>query len=138
MRQAIYGLRESPAIWAAFRDAELKKAKIIVEEDGKVTECKLQPLVSESQVWKTWTPKMRRISRSLWEKINIAGATGFVDSLMLTVDEEEAFLGVVEPVPADEGVLRMAPCRVGELLLAGFQNQARLDVSGGTLVEQGH
>ena len=35
---------------------------------------------------------------------------------MLTVEEEEALLGVVEPVSADEGTLRMAQRRVGELL----------------------
>ena len=38
------------------------------------------------------------------------------DSLMLTVEEEEALVGAVEPAQVDEGVLRMAQRRVGELL----------------------
>ena len=187
VRQAIFGLRESPAIWAAFRDTELKRATIAVDEGGKVTDCVLQPLVSDSQVWKILDPKDEKNVKGYllvyvddvlivgepqaiqacyrwfadrWECDELAtlrpesplrflgmelfqtaggfelGQKGFVqellrshdhsgkrsalpgprDSLMLTVEEEEALLGMVEPIHADEGVLRMAQRRVGELL----------------------
>ena len=52
VRQAIYGLREGPAIWASFRDAELKKAKLTMNDNGQNKDCFLQPLISDSQVWK--------------------------------------------------------------------------------------
>ena len=187
VRQAIYGLRESPAIWASFRDSELKKAKLAVEEDGKTTSCILKPLISDSQVWKIMDVENEKEVMGYllvyvddvliigkqgaikacyqwfadrWECDELAtlcpevplrflgmelfqtsagfelGQKGFVqellrshahtgrrsmlpgprDSLMLTVEEEEALINVVEPVQAEESVLRMAQRRVGELL----------------------
>ena len=51
VRQSLYGLRESPAIWAAYRDAELKMAKFSFCVDGKEIPCHLKPMISDTQVW---------------------------------------------------------------------------------------
>ena len=48
VRQAIYGLRESPAVWSEFRDKELRE----MMRNGELVTCKLQPLVADSQIWK--------------------------------------------------------------------------------------
>ena len=50
--QSIYGLRESPAAWASFRDNELSAARWKTEVNGETVEVKLQQLISDNQVWK--------------------------------------------------------------------------------------
>ena len=47
VQRPLYGLRESPVIWAAFRNAKLKQVKAVVR--GKCL--RLSPLVSEAEVW---------------------------------------------------------------------------------------
>ena len=50
--QSIYGLRESPAAWAAYRDGQLKAARWKAEVEGALVEVKLQQLASDNQVWR--------------------------------------------------------------------------------------
>ncbi|OLP98027.1 Retrovirus-related Pol polyprotein from transposon TNT 1-94 [Symbiodinium microadriaticum] len=50
--QSIYGLRESPAAWAAYRDGQLKAARWTAEVEGVMVEVKLQQLASDNQVWR--------------------------------------------------------------------------------------
>ncbi|CAE7564255.1 unnamed protein product [Symbiodinium sp. CCMP2456] len=52
VEQAIYGLRESPALWSQFRDEQLKAARWTRTVDGKSVTMKLEQLVSDNQVWK--------------------------------------------------------------------------------------
>ena len=52
VRQAIYGLRESPAMWSQFRDSQLKQARWIVEAEGGPVVMKLEQLITDDQVWK--------------------------------------------------------------------------------------
>ena len=47
VQRPLYGLRESPVIWAEFRNAKLKKLRIMVRGRS----LKLSPLVSETEVW---------------------------------------------------------------------------------------
>ena len=49
VRQSLYGLRESPAIWAAYRDAELRMAKFSICVDGKEIPCRLKPIISDTR-----------------------------------------------------------------------------------------
>ena len=166
VRQAIYGLRESPAIWAA----ELKKAKLTMNENGQDKECFLQPLISDSQVWKILDSATRRDVKGYlvvyvddvlivgqpeaiqacykwfaarWECDELAtlkpeaplrflgmellqtnngfelGQKGFVQELLRSHSHSgrrSALVGAVELAQVDEGVLRMAQRRVGELL----------------------
>ena len=50
--QSIYGLRESPAASACYRDTQLKAARWTSKVGGKDVELKLQQLVSDNQVWR--------------------------------------------------------------------------------------
>ena len=50
--QSIYGLRESPAAWAAYRDGQLKAARWKAEVEGEFVEVRLQQLSSDNQVWR--------------------------------------------------------------------------------------
>ncbi|CAE7501293.1 GIP, partial [Symbiodinium sp. CCMP2456] len=52
MEQAIYGLRESPALWSRFRDEQLKLARWTMDVDGVPTTMKLQQMVSDNLIWK--------------------------------------------------------------------------------------
>ena len=52
VEQALYGLRESPALWSRFRDEQLRLARWEMDIDGKPVTMKLQQLVSDNQVWK--------------------------------------------------------------------------------------
>ncbi|CAE7230836.1 RE1 [Symbiodinium sp. CCMP2592] len=52
VQQALYGLRESPALWSMFRDEQLKLARWIVNINGQEVKMKLEQLVSDNQVWK--------------------------------------------------------------------------------------
>ena len=50
--QSIYGLRESPAAWAAYRDNQLKAARWRAQVDGENVELRLEQLMSDNQVWR--------------------------------------------------------------------------------------
>ena len=52
VEQAIYGLRESPALWSKYRDEELRSASWKAMIDGKEVFLKLQQLISDNQVWR--------------------------------------------------------------------------------------
>ncbi|CAE7359094.1 GIP, partial [Symbiodinium sp. CCMP2456] len=52
VEQAIYGLRESPALWSRFRDEQLKLARWNMDVEGVPTTTRLQQMVSDNQVWK--------------------------------------------------------------------------------------
>ena len=52
IKKSIYGLREAPAVWAKFRDQELKKARWSVTIHGETVECSLRQLAADSQVWR--------------------------------------------------------------------------------------
>ena len=50
--QSIYGLRESPAAWAAYRDGQLKAARWHARLENEEVELRLEQLVSDNQVWR--------------------------------------------------------------------------------------
>ena len=52
VEQAIYGLRESPALWSKFRDEQLKLARWTMHIEGVEVTMKLEQLVSDNQIWK--------------------------------------------------------------------------------------
>ena len=52
VQQAIYGLRESPAMWSNHRDQQLRAARWTVNIDDKPVTMKLEQLVSDNQVWR--------------------------------------------------------------------------------------
>ena len=52
VQQAIYGLRESPALWSSHRDNELRQARWTAEIEGKQVNLCLQQLVSDNQIWR--------------------------------------------------------------------------------------
>ena len=52
VEQALYGLRESLALWSRFRDGQLKLARWVMDINGKPATMKLEQLVSDNQVWK--------------------------------------------------------------------------------------
>ena len=52
VEQALYGLRESPALWSRFRDEQLKLARWTIDIQGRPTTMKLEQLVSDNQVWR--------------------------------------------------------------------------------------
>ena len=52
VEQAIYGLRESPALWSHFRDGELGKARWKSELNGEMVDMKLEQLVTDDQIWR--------------------------------------------------------------------------------------
>ena len=52
VEQAIYGLRESPALWSQFRDQQLKQARWEVEVNKVKMTMKLEQMVSDNQIWK--------------------------------------------------------------------------------------
>ncbi|OLQ13572.1 Copia protein [Symbiodinium microadriaticum] len=52
VEQAIYGLRESPALWSQFRDSELRLARWTGYADGKEVTMKLEQLVTDDQIWR--------------------------------------------------------------------------------------
>ena len=47
VQRPLYGLRESPVIWAEFRNAKLKKLRVMFRGRS----LRLRPLVSEAEVW---------------------------------------------------------------------------------------
>ena len=52
VEQAIYGPRESPALWSRFRDKELRKARWTIQVNGEPVTLKLEQLVSDDQIWR--------------------------------------------------------------------------------------
>ena len=52
VQKSIYGLRESPAIWSAFRDQQLREARWYSMLGGERVQLRLEQLVSDDQVWK--------------------------------------------------------------------------------------
>ncbi|CAE7355869.1 RE2, partial [Symbiodinium sp. KB8] len=52
VEMAIYGLRESPALWSQFRDGELALARWTTEVDGHAVVMKLEQLVTDDQIWR--------------------------------------------------------------------------------------
>ena len=52
VEQAIYGLRESPALWSRFRDEQLELARWTTEIAGEEKKMRLQQLVSDNQIWR--------------------------------------------------------------------------------------
>ena len=55
VKQAIYGLRESPAVWSEFRDKELREARWKTTRAGVQVECRLKQLVADNQIWRIST-----------------------------------------------------------------------------------
>ena len=47
LERPLYGLRESPSVWAAYRDARLKGARIVVDTVVLI----LRPTISETELW---------------------------------------------------------------------------------------
>ena len=47
LERPLYGLRESPSVWAAYRDARLKEARIVVDTVVLI----LRPTISETELW---------------------------------------------------------------------------------------
>ncbi|OLP85824.1 hypothetical protein AK812_SmicGene33144 [Symbiodinium microadriaticum] len=52
VQQAIYGLRESPAMWGQHRDTQLALARWMVLVDGTEVVMKLEQMVTDNQVWR--------------------------------------------------------------------------------------
>ncbi|CAE7441104.1 RE1 [Symbiodinium sp. CCMP2592] len=52
VEQAIYGLRESPALWSQHRDNELKAARWNAIVDGEEVTLKLEQMITDNQIWK--------------------------------------------------------------------------------------
>ncbi|CAE7446981.1 RE1 [Symbiodinium sp. CCMP2592] len=77
--QALYGLRESPALWAAYRDQQLRAARWFVDIDGVATEVKLQQLVSDDQIWK--------IVRTNGNTEALGYVMVYIDDLMIMAEE---------------------------------------------------
>ncbi|CAE7225820.1 GIP [Symbiodinium sp. CCMP2456] len=52
VQQAIYGLRESPAMWSQYRDTQLTMARWTVDINGEMVTMKLEQLIFDNQVWR--------------------------------------------------------------------------------------
>ncbi|OLQ04673.1 Copia protein [Symbiodinium microadriaticum] len=52
VEQAIYGLRESPALWSQFRDEQMRMARWTMEVEGEKVTMMIQQLVTDNQIWK--------------------------------------------------------------------------------------
>ena len=51
VKQAIYGLRESPALWSKFRDNELRKARWMINLNDEPLLMKMEQLITDDQIW---------------------------------------------------------------------------------------
>ena len=81
VEQAIYGLRESPALWSKFRDQQLKLARWEVEVDNVKVTMKLEQMVSDNQIWK--------MVRADQESSEIYGfGLVYIDDLLIHAQEE--------------------------------------------------
>ena len=63
--QSIYGLRESPAAWAAYRDGQLKAARWHARLENEEVELRLEQLVSDNQVWRIVRADGKRAKNSV-------------------------------------------------------------------------
>ena len=50
--KAIYGLRESPALWSRFRNEQLALARWYAEIDGVYEELRLDQMITDDQIWR--------------------------------------------------------------------------------------
>ena len=80
VEQAIYGLRESPALWSNFRDRELALAKWTASINDEEIPMKLEQLVSDNQVW--------RVVSDDAEKRLYGHIVVYIDDLLIHSQEE--------------------------------------------------
>ena len=52
VKQAIYGLRESPALWSKFRDNELRIARWMINLNDEPVMMKMEQLITDDQIWR--------------------------------------------------------------------------------------
>ena len=52
VEQAIYGLRESPALWSQFRDEQMKMARWTMEVEGENVTMMIEQMITDNQIWK--------------------------------------------------------------------------------------
>ena len=79
VKQAIYGLRESPAVWSEFRDKELREARWKTNRSGEQVECRLQQLVANNQIWRITTVEN--------EDVTLGYLTVYVDDVLAMGEE---------------------------------------------------
>ncbi|OLP79373.1 Retrovirus-related Pol polyprotein from transposon TNT 1-94 [Symbiodinium microadriaticum] len=91
VEQAIYGLRESPALWSNFRDQQLTMARWTVEIDGVDVPMKLEQLVSDNQIW--------RIVSTSGKEETYGYVVVYIDDLLIH-SQEEAMHGFFKWVAA--------------------------------------
>ena len=87
VEQALYGLRESPALWSRFRDKQLKLARRVMDINGQQVTMKLEQLVSDNQVW--------RIVPEKGEREVYGYVLVYIDDLLIHA-QEEAMEGFVK------------------------------------------
>ena len=99
VKRPLYGLREAPALWAAYRTEKLKETK--VEFDGGVL--MLQPLVSDSELWLILYTSAKAETPELY-------------GLMVTYVDDILYLALPAVMNAvHDAVSRMWPCSALEL-----------------------
>ena len=52
VEMALYGLRQSPALWSQFRDEQLAQARFTAVINGKEEELKVVQMITDNQIWK--------------------------------------------------------------------------------------
>ncbi|CAE7934645.1 RE1, partial [Symbiodinium sp. KB8] len=52
VEQAIYGLRESPALWSQFRDEQMRMARWTMEVEGENVTMMIEQMITDNQIWK--------------------------------------------------------------------------------------
>ena len=81
VEQAIYGLRESPALWSQFRDEQLRLARWEMEVGNVNVTMKLEQMVSDNQIWK--------VVRADNESPEVYGfVLVYIDDLLIHAQEE--------------------------------------------------
>ena len=81
VEQAIYGLRESPALWSQFRDGELKKAGWVTRLGGQEVVMKIEQLITDDQIW--------RMVREDGEDDQVYGyVLVYIDDLLIQAEEQ--------------------------------------------------
>ena len=83
VEQALYGLRESPALWSRFRDEQLKLARWEMIINGKPMMMKLEQLISDNQVW--------RIIPETGPKEVFGYVLVYIDDLLIHAQEEAMY-----------------------------------------------
>ena len=79
LERPLYGLRESPSVWASYRDARLKEARIVLDAVVLI----LRPTISETELWMV-----------------LNEATGELLGLVVTYVDDILYLGEVAVVNA--------------------------------------